>query len=102
MSYAAAAAKGPKQTAEEVCIVSFCLPSIFYDEASQSSSTTLIWPLMHRTNTPSQKRAPAPPEVEHTDSPSTSSLIDVDTDSVHTVPSDFSSQSIQTETQYER
>jgi len=65
MSYAAAAAKGPKQSAEE-------------------------------------KRAPAPPEIEHTDSPSTSSLIDVDTDSVHTVPSDFSSQSIQTETQYER
>jgi hypothetical protein len=40
--------------------------------------------------------------VEHTDSPSTSSLIDVDTDSVHTVPSDFSSQPIQTETQFER
>ena len=49
-----------------------------------------------------QKRAPAPPEIEHSDSPSTSSLIDVDTDSVHTVPSDFRSQDIQTDTQYER
>jgi hypothetical protein len=43
-----------------------------------------------------------PPELEHTDSPSTASLIDVDTDSVHTVPSDFSSQNIQTSTQAER
>lgn len=64
MSYAAAAAKGPKQTAEE-------------------------------------KRAPAPPEVEYSDA-STASLIDVDTESVHTVPSEFSSQHIQTETQAQR
>ncbi|TAQ84819.1 hypothetical protein B7494_g6846 [Chlorociboria aeruginascens] len=64
MSYAAAAAKGPKQTDEE-------------------------------------KRAPAPPEVLH-DSVSTSSLIDVDSASVHTVPSDFGSQSIQTDTQASR
>lgn len=41
-------------------------------------------------------------ELEHTDSPSTSSLIDVDTESVHTVPSDFSSQPIKTETQRDR
>ncbi|RDL31971.1 Uncharacterized protein BP5553_09373 [Venustampulla echinocandica] len=65
MSYAEAAAKGPKQSPEEA-------------------------------------RAPAPPAVEHTDSPTTSSLIDVDTDSVHTVPSDFTSQAIQTETQADR
>jgi len=65
MSYAAAAAKGPKQSAEE-------------------------------------KRAPVPPEVETTESVSSSSLIDVDTDSVHTVPSDFGSQPIQTETQLDR
>jgi len=65
MSYAAAASKGPKQSAEE-------------------------------------KRAPAPPEVIPHESASTSSLIDVDTDSVHTVPSDFSSQSIQTNTQLDR
>ncbi|PVH76773.1 hypothetical protein DL98DRAFT_657235 [Cadophora sp. DSE1049] len=49
-----------------------------------------------------EKRAPAIPELEHTDSPSTSSLIDVDSESVHTVPSDFSSQPIQTETQRDR
>ncbi|CZS89303.1 uncharacterized protein RAG0_00704 [Rhynchosporium agropyri] len=65
MSYAAAAAKGPSQTAEE-------------------------------------KRAPPPPELEHTDALETSSLIDVDTESVHTVPSDFGMQSIQTETQRDR
>jgi len=65
MSYAAAAAKGPKQTAEE-------------------------------------KRAPAPPQVIHSDDASTSSLIDVDTESVHLVPSDFKSQSVTTDTQEKR
>jgi len=65
MSYAAAASKGPKQSAEE-------------------------------------KRAPPPPEVLHTDSPSTSSLVDVDTDSVHTVPSDFMEHSVTTDTQAAR
>lgn len=51
---------------------------------------------------PSQKRAPAPPEIENTDSVSSSSLIDVDSGSVHTVPSDFGSQDIQTSTQMDR
>lgn len=50
----------------------------------------------------SKKRAPAPPQVEHADSPSTASLIDVDTDSVHTVPSDFQSHSVTTDTQASR
>jgi len=49
-----------------------------------------------------EKRAPVPPSIISTESASTSSLIDVDTDSVHTVPSDFSSQAIQTETQANR
>jgi len=49
-----------------------------------------------------EARAPAPPEVIPSESASTSSLIDVDTESVHTVPSDFSSQSIQTDTQMDR
>ncbi|ESZ92736.1 hypothetical protein SBOR_6901 [Sclerotinia borealis F-4128] len=52
--------------------------------------------------TDEEKRAPAPPSVIPTESTSTSSLIDVDTDSVHTVPSDFQSQPIQTETQANR
>ncbi|KAG9237770.1 hypothetical protein BJ875DRAFT_452748 [Amylocarpus encephaloides] len=65
MSYAATAAKGPKQSAEEA-------------------------------------RARPPPEVENTESISSSSLIDVDSESVHTVPSSFSSQNIQTDTQAER
>lgn len=54
------------------------------------------------TDTHGQKRAPAIPELEHTDSPLDHSLIDVDTESVRTVPSDFGSQTIQTETQRDR
>jgi len=65
MSYAAAAAKGPKQTAEE-------------------------------------KRAPIPPEVIHSETASSTSLIDVDTDSVHTVPSDFREHDVKTDTQAAR
>lgn len=49
-----------------------------------------------------QKRAPPPPEVLHSESASTSSLIDVDTESVHVVPSDFKEHKIQTKTQEER
>ncbi|KAF2004690.1 hypothetical protein P154DRAFT_571898 [Amniculicola lignicola CBS 123094] len=69
MSYADIAAKGPKQTAEEL--------------------------------TSSQARAPALPQVEHTDD-SVSSLIDVDSPHISSVPSDYSSQSIKTDTQAER
>lgn len=64
-SYADAAARGPKQTAEEA-------------------------------------RAPAPPQLEQTESVESSSLIDVDSESVNTVPNDFNSQEIQTETQRDR
>ncbi|CAL3967151.1 hypothetical protein PZA11_003549 [Diplocarpon coronariae] len=53
------------------------------------------------SQTDEEKRAPAIPELEHTEA-STSSLIDVDTESVHIVPSDFSSQPVQTETQRDR
>jgi hypothetical protein len=42
------------------------------------------------------------PEVENSESASTSSLIDVDTPSVRTVPSDFQEQDVQTETQATR
>jgi len=49
-----------------------------------------------------QAAAPPVPEVETTDSASTASLIDVDTPSVRTVPSDFMEQSVQTETQADR
>jgi len=65
MSYADAAASGPKQT-------------------------------------PEQARAPAPPEVIHTTDSSTASLIDVDSDHVSTVASDFSAQETKTRTQAER
>ncbi|KAI0846732.1 glycoside hydrolase family 13 protein [Daldinia vernicosa] len=65
MSYAAAAASGPRQTPEEAA-------------------------------------APQPPEIISSESASTASLVDVDTPSVRTVPSDFGEQEIQTETQATR
>ncbi|EGX94602.1 hypothetical protein CCM_02873 [Cordyceps militaris CM01] len=65
MSYASAAAKGPKQT-------------------------------------PAEAAAPPVPEIIPNESASTSSLIDVDMPSVHTVPSDFLEQDVQTETQASR
>ncbi|KAH7371355.1 hypothetical protein BKA66DRAFT_535227, partial [Pyrenochaeta sp. MPI-SDFR-AT-0127] len=46
-------------------------------------------------------RAPAPVEVEHSDD-SVHSLVDVDSPHISSVPSDFESQSIKTETQAER
>lgn len=51
-----------------------------------------------------QAAAPQVPEIEPNESQTTStgSLIDVDTQSVRTVPSDFMEQSIQTDTQAER
>ncbi|KAJ4390829.1 hypothetical protein N0V93_004428 [Gnomoniopsis smithogilvyi] len=51
-----------------------------------------------------QAAAPPVPEIEPNESQTTStgSLIDVDTQSVRTVPSDFMEQSIQTDTQAER
>ncbi|KAK3323231.1 hypothetical protein B0T19DRAFT_425443 [Cercophora scortea] len=74
MSYAEIASKGPKQTPEEAA-------------------------------------APQPPQISVDDVPSvsdlagsssTSSLVDVDTPSVRTVPSDFAEQDIKTETQAAR
>jgi len=64
MSYAQAAARGPKQSPEDA-------------------------------------RAPAPPQVAHDDE-STSSLVDVDSPHVSSVPSDFESQSVKTDTQATR
>lgn len=46
-------------------------------------------------------RAPAVPQVEHTDE-SVSSLVDVDSPHVSSVPSDYESQSVKTDTQAER
>ncbi|EOA86206.1 uncharacterized protein SETTUDRAFT_169314 [Exserohilum turcica Et28A] len=65
MSYAEMAAKGPKQSPEEV-------------------------------------RAPAPPQVEHTPEDSVHSLVDVDSPHISSVPSDYESQSVKTDTQAER
>ncbi|KAI1172001.1 hypothetical protein F4777DRAFT_582374 [Nemania sp. FL0916] len=46
--------------------------------------------------------APQPPQIIPSETASTTSLIDVDTPSVRTVPSDFLEQDIQTETQEKR
>lgn len=51
--------------------------------------------------TPHYSRAPAIPEVEHTDE-SVSSLIDVDSPHISSVPSDYETQSIKTDTQADR
>lgn len=89
MSYAKAASKGPKQSPSEVYIT----PS--YSFLSRRLRLT-CHPL------PSQAAAPPPPEIIPNESASTSSLIDVDMPSVHTVPSDFMEQDVQTETQAHR
>ncbi|KAK1758839.1 mitochondrial intermembrane space import and assembly protein 40 [Echria macrotheca] len=52
--------------------------------------------------TPEEAAAPQPPQVVTSTSASTSSLIDVDTPSVRTVPSNFDEQEVQTETQAAR
>ncbi|KAK0641849.1 hypothetical protein B0T16DRAFT_221532 [Cercophora newfieldiana] len=52
--------------------------------------------------TPEEAAAPQPPQVVTSTTASTSSLVDVDTPSVRTVPSDFGEQEIQTETQAAR
>lgn len=54
------------------------------------------------TQPDSQAAAPQPPQVDASESASTSSLVDVDTPSVHTVPSDFADQDVQTDTQASR
>lgn len=51
---------------------------------------------------PEEAAAPQPPQVEVSESTSTSSLIDVDAPSVHTVPSDFLEQDVKTDTQATR
>ncbi|KAL2173183.1 uncharacterized protein P884DRAFT_252512 [Thermothelomyces heterothallicus CBS 202.75] len=48
---------------------------------------------------PEEAAAPQPPQVRQTTASSTASLVDVDTPSVHTVPSDYASQEVKTETQ---
>ncbi|KAK2030619.1 hypothetical protein LX32DRAFT_638016 [Colletotrichum zoysiae] len=54
--------------------------------------------------TPEEAAAPQPPEiaVESVESLSTSSLVDVDMPSVHTVPHDFNEQDVKTTTQAAR
>ncbi|KAI1255618.1 hypothetical protein MGN70_002733 [Eutypa lata] len=55
-----------------------------------------------RKQSPEEAAAPQPPQIMTDESASTSSLVDVDTPSVRTVPSDFNEQEIQTDTQAAR
>ncbi|KAJ5577450.1 uncharacterized protein N7459_006414 [Penicillium hispanicum] len=82
MSYADAAAKGPKQSPEDWLISAPCL---------------LVYILIPRLS-----RAPNVGGVYKDESESTTSLIDVDSGHVNTVDSDFLSQGIKTTTQAER
>ncbi|KAJ5403126.1 uncharacterized protein N7487_009022 [Penicillium crustosum] len=84
MSYADAAAKGPKQSPEDVSIQ---VPIIKY-------------PL--RTTNIYSSRAPPVGGIYRDESESTASLIDVDSPHVQTVESDFLEQDVQTTTQAER
>ncbi|KAK0736161.1 hypothetical protein B0T21DRAFT_440335 [Apiosordaria backusii] len=52
--------------------------------------------------TPEEAAAPQPPQIVTDDSTSTSSLVDVDTPSVRTVPSDYAEQEVKTDTQAAR
>jgi len=52
--------------------------------------------------TPQEAAAPQPPQIVSSTTASTSSLIDVDSPSVRTVPSDFDEQEVQTGTQAAR
>ncbi|CCF36547.1 hypothetical protein CH063_08092 [Colletotrichum higginsianum] len=52
--------------------------------------------------TPEEAAAPQPPEISVESVASTSSLVDVDMPSVHTVPNDFLEQDVQTDTQADR
>jgi cation transport ATPase len=54
-----------------------------------------------RILTAHHSRAPSIPQVEHTDD-SVSSLVDVDSPHISSVPSDYESQSVKTDTQAER
>ncbi|KAL6160511.1 hypothetical protein ACJQWK_11877 [Exserohilum turcicum] len=85
MSYAEMAAKGPKQSPEEHN--SILHPGI--GSSKQKADTN-------------NSRAPAPPQVEHTPEDSVHSLVDVDSPHISSVPSDYESQSVKTDTQAER
>ncbi|KAM3511368.1 hypothetical protein MY11210_004977 [Beauveria gryllotalpidicola] len=92
VSYANAAAKGPKQSPSEVIATTILL----------IPPCPLARSLTPLTSTPIQAAAPPLPEVVPNESASTSSLIDVDMPSVHTVPSEFVEQDVKTETQANR
>jgi hypothetical protein len=70
-------------------------------EATKLHTAQKIEMGINRMLTAHHSRAPALPQVEHTDD-SVSSLVDVDSPHISSVPSDYESQSVKTDTQAER
>ena len=111
MSYAEAAARGPKQTPEEVR-VRLASPDAFYPSTAGPflrPSLCLVYeparplaPQLPDTTSPPQAAAPQLPQIEPSETASHVSLIDVDAPSVRTVPSDFMDSDVQTDTQAAR
>ena len=98
VSYAEMAAKGPKQTPEEVSRPSQQTPFLAHQHHHQASTL----PIIKLTNPLPQAAAPQPVEIEPTESIASSSLVDVDMPSVRTVTPDFLEQDVKTETQAAR
>ncbi|MCJ1479140.1 hypothetical protein MMC13_007824 [Lambiella insularis] len=90
MSYAAAAAKGPKQSPEEAYVYS--IPNMSSPRARCSDAPGLLYTVC------SLDRAPAQPEIAHEEA-SIGSLVDVDSPHISSVDSDYSGK---TNTQAER
>ncbi len=105
MSYAEAAARGPKQSPEEVCRTtrrsnSLTLLTLI---AGVSEATVLRFLIPRKLIKPVFiSRAPEINRVYKDEGESTASLIDVDSPHVQSVDSDFLQQNVQTSTQAER
>nr|KMM70880.1 hypothetical protein CPAG_07189 [Coccidioides posadasii RMSCC 3488] len=92
MSYAEAAARGASQSPKEVRIPANTAP--LYQCLESYSSLTFKY---------RRKAAPQPAQIEVADiETTTSSLVDVDSPHINTVPSTYESQSVKTNTQAER
>ncbi|KAI9816247.1 MAG: hypothetical protein M1827_001848 [Pycnora praestabilis] len=105
MSYAQAAARGPKQTPEEALALLLFLRSYLFSNSTRSfqAQDRHSWrnTAPNHCANPRRRRAAPVPELSHDDE-STSSLVDVDSPHVSSVPSDYESQSIKTDTQASR
>ncbi|KAI5195656.1 hypothetical protein E4T39_08122 [Aureobasidium subglaciale] len=76
-------------------------PTIASEESAPTPPATMSYASVAASGPQQSKRAHAVPEIQHTDD-EVHELIDVDSPHISSVPSDFQSQEIQTETQAER